>query len=127
MLADRGNEFDLYNLMERSIFNPSVKRCHVYFCDPNRPNQKGSAENNHSLLRRVLKKGQSDFDKLTYVDVATLNSHINSYPRKSLYGLSPLELAQKEITKEFFDMLGTEQIKPNSITLKPSLLKHIIR
>lgn len=126
ILADRGDEFDMYNMLERSIYDPYKKRCHVYFCDPNRPDQKGSAENNHELLRRILEKGYSDFDKLSNADVALACSHVNSYPRKSLNGKAPIELIEKMVPKELLNKLGIEHLQPKEVVLKPSLLKHAI-
>ena len=126
ILADRGDEFDMYNMLERSIYNPYKKRCHVYFCDPNRPDQKGSAENNHELLRRILEKGYSDFDKLSNADVALACSHVNSYPRKSLNGNAPIELIEKMVPQELLNKLGIEHLQPEEVVLKPSLLKHAI-
>ena len=107
-----------------SILEPGQKRCRVYFCDPQRSDQKGSCEKNHEFIRYVLPKGQSNFDALTNYDIAVLNSHINSYPRKLLDGITPLKEAEKIIPKSFFDDLGIETINPKEVILKSKLLKH---
>ena len=124
ILADRGKEFNFFLQLEMSILEPGQKRCRVYFCDPQRSDQKGSCEKNHEFIRYVLPKGQSNFDALTNYDIAVLNSHINSYPRKLLDGITPLKEAEKIIPKSFFDDLGIETISPKEVILKPKLLKH---
>ena len=126
LLADRGSEFDLIEGIERSVFDRFKKRCKLFFCDPNRPDQKGSCENNHEHLRRILEKEHSNFDALSNFDVALLNSHVNSYKRKSLGGISPFESIIKMIPKDFLDALGIEFVEPDNVVLKPSLLRHVI-
>lgn len=126
LLADRGSEFDFIEDIERSVFDRFKKRCKLFFCDPNRPDQKGSCENNHEHLRRILEKKHSNFDALTNFDVALLNSHVNSYKRKSLGGISPFESIIKMIPKEFLDALGIEFVEPDNVVLKPNLLRHVV-
>ena len=126
LLADRGSEFDYIEEIEKSVFDHTKKRCKIFFCDPNRPDQKGSCENNHEHLRRILEKKHSDFDKLTNTDLAVINSHINSYKRKSLGGISPYESIVKVIPKDFLDALGIEFIEPDNVVLKPYLTRHVI-
>ena len=126
LLADRGSEFDFIEDIERSVFDRFKKRCKLFFCDPNRPDQKGSCENNHEHLRRILEKEHSNFDALSNFDVALLNSHVNSYKRKSLGGISPFESIIKMIPKDFLDALGIEFVEPDNVVLKPNLLRHVI-
>ena len=40
----------------------------LFFCDPNRSDQKGGIEKNHMLIRNILPKGTS-FDNLTQEDI----------------------------------------------------------
>jgi len=35
------------------------RRTHIFYCDPSSPYQKGAAENNHELIRRIVPKGDS--------------------------------------------------------------------
>lgn len=122
ILTDNGHEFWNLNAMERSI--TSEKRTKVFFCDPNRSDQKGACENNHKLLRCILPKGMS-IDHLMQVDMVMITNHINSYRRKSLYGHSPYDLAMNVIPEDFFILLGLELVKPHEVVLKPSLLKQL--
>lgn len=124
ILADRGREFNKFLELEWSVLEPGKKRCRVYFCDPQRSDQKGSCEKNHEHIRCILPKKYSNFDALTNYDVATINSHINSYARKSLDGNTPINLVKDIVPKSFLDALGIEAIHPKKIVLKPRLLKH---
>lgn len=93
--------------MERSYITGT--RTKVFFCEPNRSDQKGACENNHKLFRYVIPKGTS-IDELKQSDITLITNHINSYRRKSLFGSSPYELAMKYIPEEFFTSLGLKLI-----------------
>jgi IS30 family transposase len=121
VLTDRGSEFSDIEGMERG--KDKKKRCSVYFCDPLSPGQKGACERAHVEVRKVLPKRKSSFDRLAPYDVATLFSHVNSVPRPSLGGISPMELALAVFPRCFFEELGLSYISLKDICLKPSLLE----
>lgn len=121
ILTDRGHEFCDFEAIERSALGPQ-RRCRVYYCDPLRSDQKGSCERNHGLIRRILPKG-SDLDALSAYDIATVSSHINSYPRASLKGKSPLEVSKRKMPKKLLDELGIVHLRADEVILKPDLLK----
>lgn len=125
ILADRGREFNLFKQMEMSCLEKGKKRCRVYFCDPNQPNQKGSAEKNHEHIRCILPKKHSNFDLLSNFDVAELTSQVNSYPRKSLNGNTPITQIKDLVPNELLEALGIRELQPNEVCLKPSLLSRI--
>jgi len=50
-------------------------------------------------------------------------NHINSYARKSLFGSTPYKIAKSVLPKDFFILLGLEEIPMEQVLLKPSLLK----
>lgn len=120
ILTDNGHEFMDVSGMERSIYGG--KRTTIFFCEPNRSDEKGACENNHKLIRYVLPKGTS-FEPFMQEDINLMMNHINSYARKSLYGKSPYDLAMKILPEDFFILLGLEKINAENILLKPSLLK----
>ena len=120
VLTDNGHEFWDINGIERSV--TSGKRLKLFFCEPNRSDQKGACENNHKLFRCIVPKGTS-IDGFLQHDMLLATNHINSYRRKSLYGKSPYELAEKYLPEDFFLLLGLEIIPPKEVTLNPSLLK----
>jgi len=120
-LSDRGIEFYSTEDFEMSVVFPGKVRMQLYYCDARRADQKGSAERNHVELRKIVPKGTS-IDALTNFELAEIFSHINSAPRRSLFGMSPMELAMQVFPKEFFDELGLRLIPPDEVTLSPKLL-----
>ncbi len=120
ILTDNGHEFMDIEGMERSI--NGGKRTMVFFCDPNRSDEKGACENNHKLIRTIIPKGTS-MDSFMQSDITLMTNHINSYCRKSLYGKCPYDMAMKILPEDFFIFLGLEKIPADEVILKPSLLK----
>lgn len=120
ILTDNGKEFSDIDGMERSVYGG--RRTKVFFCDPNRSDQKAQCENNHKLFRDIVPKGTS-VDGFMQTDMTLATNHINSYLRKSLFGKSPYDLAMAMLPEEFFLLLGLEQISGNEVFLKPGLLK----
>lgn len=120
ILVDRGTEFAWAEGIETSGIT-GEKRTSLYYCDARHPEQRGASENNHRLIRRIIPKGAS-LEGLTGVDVATLTSHINSMPRKSHGGKSPMHLARRHLPISFFKEYGLELIPSDEIVLKPKLL-----
>lgn len=121
ILTDRGIEFADFEAIERSASGPR-RRTRVFFCDPMRSGQKGSCEKNHEFIRRILPKG-SDLDALSQHGIATVASHVNSYPRPSLGGRSPFAVATGKIPKALLDELGIEWLRADEVSLTPDVLK----
>jgi IS30 family transposase len=124
ILCDRGSEFaDALGIERPSCsFDDIDKRTSLYYCDPRRSDQKGRCENAHRLIRRVLPKGKASFDDLAEDQIALMVSHINSMPRTSLDGKSPMSLAMEHLPEQFFVDYNLELIRPEEIVLKPHLL-----
>jgi IS30 family transposase len=120
ILTDRGTEFSDVAGMEMGA--NGKRRCRVYFCDPQRPDQKGSCERAHVDLRKILPKRITSFDNLTSWDIAKAFSHLNSVPRPALSGATPMALAQAVFPKEFFDELGLAPVAIKDICLRPGLI-----
>lgn len=120
ILTDNGHEFWDISGMERSVYGGI--RTKIFFCEPNRSDQKGQCENNHKLIRNVIPKGTS-LDGFTQEDILLMMNHINSYKRKSLFGCCPYEIAKKMLPQDFFDLLGLKRIRGNQVMLSPALLK----
>lgn len=121
-LCDRGIEFFPTEAFETSRLVPGTKRMQLFYCDARRANQKGSAERNHVEFRKVVPKGTS-IDSLTNYELAEIFSHVNSQPRRTLFGMSPMALATQVLPKEFFDELGLRLITPDKVILNPTLIK----
>lgn len=119
ILTDNGAEFaDIEHLEHSCLANK--KRCDIFFCEPNRSDQKGTCENHHRMIRYILPKGTS-FEPLYQADISLMMNHINSYKRKALYGKSAFDLARATLPEEFFIFLGLEEIPADDIVLSPKL------
>jgi IS30 family transposase len=121
ILTDNGSEFSDPKSIEFDVDGEGL--VHVFYCDPLQSQQKGSLENNHTFIRRVLPKGTS-FDGLCQDDVTLMMNHINSYARKALNDKSPMAAFEFIFGDEPLKKLGAELIPPDKIILRPSLLKH---
>lgn len=115
VLTDRGHEFQDPERIEKG------GRTRVYYCDAGRADQKGSIENCHRLLRRIVPKGTS-IDHLSRRDAAMIASHVNSMPRPSLRGASPFDLARHVLPEELLEGLGLEHLTPDNVMLRPRAL-----
>ncbi len=123
ILTDNGHEFMDIKRMERSIYGG--KRTKIFFCDPNRSDQKAECECNHKLIRRVIPKGTS-FESLMQADISLMMNHINSYKRNELMGKTPYEVSQFMMPPDFDDFclaLGLEDIAAEEVILAPKLLQ----
>ena len=120
ILTDNGHEFADLEGMERSIYGG--QRTCVFFCDPNRSDQKAECENNHKLLRDIIPKGTS-VEPFLQTDMTLAANHLNSYVRRSLFGKCPYDLAMAALPEDFFLLLGLERIPAGEVIMKPSLLK----
>ena len=97
-------------------------RTRIYYCDPNRSDQKGSLEKNHEYIRYVLPKWTC-FEHLTEETTLLLLNHINSEKRDSLNGHSPYEVSRILLDNRFHEALGLIEIPADEVTLIPALIK----
>lgn len=122
ILTDNGSEFADVRGIERSVLCPGKTRTKLFFCEPNRSDEKGSCENNHRFIREVIPKSTSLLP-YTQADITLMMNHINSYCRKKSFGKCAYDLAMEVFPERFFDLLGLYKIPANDVLLKPSLLK----
>ena len=94
----------------------------MFYCDPQRSDQKGGIEVTHEFIRRILPKGTS-FNHLTQDDISLMMSHINSYTRKKLNNRSAHQLFSFFYGDDILARLDIRQIPANDIHLTPKLLK----
>lgn len=120
ILTDRGTEFS--NPLAIECDDDGESKTHVFYCDPYCSWQKGRIEKCHEFIRYVLPSGSS-FDGLTQEDITLLMSHINSYPRSSLNGKAPIELARLLLDEKVLRVLQYAHIPAGSVMLKPALLR----
>ena len=120
ILTDRGSEFTDPVSIECTKFGEIRSR--VFYCDPQRSDQKGGCEVTHEFIRRILPKGTS-FDSLQQRDILLMMSHINSYTRKKLNNQSANRLFSFLYGETILPNLGIQDIPANDINLTPRLLK----
>ncbi len=120
ILTDRGSEFT--NPLAIEFNKDNERRTHIFYCDPQRSDQKGGCEVTHEMIRRVLPK-KTSFDYLTQDDITLMMSHINSYSRKKLNNQSAHQLFSFINGEEILAAIGIESIPANEINLTPLLLK----
>lgn len=120
ILTDRGSEFT--NPKSIEFDKDGNRRTYVFYCDPQRSDQKGSIEVTHEFIRRVLPK-KTSFGNLTQEKVEKMMNHINSYTRKKLNNRSAHQLFSFFYGDETAEQLNMKAIPANEIILKPELLK----
>ena len=120
LLADNGCEFSNPSAIE--LDTHGNHRTSMFYCNASAPYQKGSCENNHELIRRIIPKG-TDIGKYTQKQIDLMMSHINSYSRKKLGNKSPYEVFEFQYGKELLDIFHLKKIPADEIILSPALLK----
>ena len=119
ILTDNGGEFARVDDIEMDVRGESK----LFFCDPNRSDQKGRIEKNHTLIRDILPKGTS-FDNLTQEDINLVCSHVNSVKRVALNGKSAYELFAFTYGEEISKLLGISKIPAEDVCQSSKLLQH---
>ena len=121
ILTDNGGEFARVDDIEMDVRGESK----LFFCDPNRYDQKGRIEKNHTLIRDILPKGTS-FNNLTQEDINLVCSHVNSVKRAALNGKSAYELFAFTYGEEIPKLLGISKIPAEDVCQSSKLLQHKI-
>ena len=123
VLTDNGSEFSDAGAIERSALPGRARRLSLFYCDARQSQQKGGCERNHVELRKLLPKGRGiAFDDLERADTAVVMSQLNSEPRPSLGGLSPIRMllaARGDEGAALLDLLGIEEVPYESLDLTP--------
>jgi transposase, IS30 family len=116
LLTDNGSEFSNASAIEND------KEVNLFYCDPNRSDQKARIEKNHTLLRDILPKGSS-FDHLTQHDINIIASHINSVKRKALNAKSAYDMFSFLYGQDTASLLHICPIPPHDVIQSPRLLE----
>ena len=116
LLTDNGKEF--YIGEEVLILSSNI---HLFYCHPYSSFEKGSIENNHELIRRIIPKGVS-LKPYTQKELNLLCSHINSLFREKLDGKCPFDFIEDYIPLDKIKQLGLSKINPLDVCLIPELL-----
>lgn len=120
ILADNGTEFSDCESLEKSV-DKGKARTKAYYCDVRQSQQKASCERNHVELRKLIPKDRGiSFDKLVAQDMAVCMSHLNSEPRHSLLGATPISALRgmlPEKTNALLDALGIVEMSYGELVL----------
>ena len=119
ILTDNGGEFARVDDIEMDVRGESK----LFFCDPNRSDQKGRIEKNHTLIRDILPK-RTSFDNLTQEEINLVCSHVNSVKRAALNGKSAYELFAFTYGEEIPKLLGISKIPAEDVCQSSKLLQH---
>lgn len=114
LLTDRGSEFTNPTKIEAGL-------ARLFYCDAQRPDQKGALEQEHSLIRQIIPKGKC-FDHLEQEDITLMNSHITSYTRPGLGDRTPQEIFSFLFGEDSMQIFNLERIKPEDVILNNTLL-----
>ena len=120
ILTDNGTEFQNPEALECDTYGEIKTK--IFYCHPNCSWEKGMIEKNHEFIRYILPKGTS-FERLEQKDITLVMNHINSVARDSLNGYTPFKLSQYLLDPMLHEVLNLQEIEPNEVTLKPSLLR----
>ncbi|MBM7616161.1 IS30 family transposase [Alkaliphilus hydrothermalis] len=120
ILTDNGSEFS--NPLAIEFDKAGNRRTYIFYCNPSAPYEKGSAENNHEFIRRIVPKGHS-FNSYLQEDISLMMSHINSYGRKKLNDRSPHSVFNFLHGADTLEKLNAKLIPAKDIVLNTKLLK----
>ena len=123
ILTDNGGEFQRPNELETSI--DGSKRTSIYYCKPNRSDEKAKVEKNHEYIRYVIPKGTS-MDNYKQEHINLMMSHINSTAREILNYAIPYDMACVYLGLNTLKKLKLFKVKPDEIILKPYLINNKI-
>lgn len=119
ILTDNGGEFQRPEELETSI--DGSKKSSIYYCEPNRSDQKAKVEKNHEYIRYIIPKGTS-MDNYIQDDIDLMMSHINSTAREVLNFAIPYDMASIYLGMDSMKKLNLSKIQPDDIILKPYLI-----
>lgn len=120
-IPDNGSEFLDFVGLEKSIYPNHSKRLHIYYTHTYAPYEKPHIENNHILLRWLIKKGY-DISKLSSDDILDIINRLNNYPRKNKGYKTPLQLLEDELGTYILDILDLHHIPINQLNMKDMII-----
>jgi len=120
ILTDNGSEFKRPSEIENN--GPDVLDSKVFYCEPQRSDQKSQIELSHEYIRRYIPKGIS-MNNYTDKNILDMMCHINSTPRASLNWKCPHEVFVEMFSKDVLNKLGIYQVNSNEVILNNKLFK----
>ena len=120
IIPDNGSEFLDYDALEKSI-NGNQKRCHIYYTHPYASYEKPHVENNHILLRWLIRKGY-DITLISDEKILEIINILNNYPRPAKGYTTPIELMEEELGPDILKKLNLRKIPIEELNLHISLV-----
>ena len=122
-IPDNGCEFLDFNLLEKSIHKDLNKRMEIHYAHSYAPYEKPHIENNHILLRWLIKKGY-DITLLSSYDILNIINRLNNYPRPKKNFKTPLQLLEEELGNNILDLLDLHHIPIEQLNMRDMIIKN---
>ena len=121
ILTDNGSEF--YDPENIEISNETgEKLISVFYCDPNRSDQKGKCEKNHEHFRELIPKGRS-LEPYDNKDIDYVSLMVNNYSRSMFKFKTPFEVSKIFLNEKVFELNNLREIPTSKVILKPLFKK----
>lgn len=122
-IPDNGCEFLDFDLLEKSIHRDLNKRMEIHYTHSYASYEKPHIENNHILLRWLIKKGY-DITLLSSDDILNIINRLNNYPRPKKNFKTPLQLLEEELGDYILDLLDLHHIPIEQLNMKDMIIKN---
>ena len=122
-IPDNGCEFLDFNLLEKSIHQDLNKRMEIYYTHTYSSYEKPHIENNHILLRWLIKKGY-DITLLSSDDILDIINRLNNYPRPKKNFKTPVQLLEEELGDHILELLDLHHIPIDQLNMKDMIIKN---
>ena len=122
VLPDNGVEFLDFEGLEKSVFELLDKRLEIHYTHTYAPYEKPHIENNHILLRWLIKKG-FDITLLSSNDIVDIINRLNNYPRPKKGYRTPLQMLELSLGKEILELLDFHHIPIEELNMKDIIIK----
>lgn len=122
VIPDNGVEFLDFKGLENSIFNLLDKRLEVYYTHTYASYEKPHIENNHILLRWLIRKGY-DITLLSSDDILSIINRLNNYPRPKKRYRTPLQMLEESLGSEILERLDLHHISIEQLNMKDMRIK----
>lgn len=123
VIPDNGGEFTDFEILETSIHPTLNKRMEVYYTHTYASYEKPHIENNHILLRWLIKKGY-DITLLSSDDILDIINRLNNYPRPNKNYKTPLQLLEEELGDYILNLLNLHHIPITELNMKDMIIKN---
>lgn len=123
VIPDNGGEFTNFNILETSIHKDLNKRMEIHYTHTYASYEKPHVENNHILLRWLIRKGY-DISLLSSDDILSIINRLNNYPRPNKGYKTPLQLLEQEFGNEILQILDLQHIRIDKLNMKNTKIKN---